>query len=100
MLQRDNHKKIFISIIFYCKLLRISMGSDFIPDLQGVHQQSLKWPGGANAPTHPPVSAPAARLKKSQFRICEPSSVIGAECACVQGFLSRGRGAPGPWIEY
>ena len=23
------------------------MGSDFIPDLQGVHQHSLEWPGGA-----------------------------------------------------
>ena len=34
------------------------MGSDFISDLQGVHQHSLEWPGGANAPMHPPVSAP------------------------------------------
>ena len=34
------------------------MGYDFIPDLQGVHQQSLERPGGANAPMHPPVSAP------------------------------------------
>ena len=35
------------------------MGSDFIPDPQGVHQHSLEWPGGAYAPMHPPVSAPA-----------------------------------------
>ena len=34
------------------------MGSDFIPDPQGVHQHSLEWPGGAYAPMHPPVSAP------------------------------------------
>ena len=34
------------------------MGSDFIPDPQGVHQHSLDWPGGAYAPMHPPVSAP------------------------------------------
>ena len=34
------------------------MGSDFISDLQGVHQHSLEWLGGANAPMHPPVTAP------------------------------------------
>ena len=37
------------------------MGSDFISDLQGVHQHSLEWQGGANAPMHPPVTAPAIR---------------------------------------
>ena len=51
--------EIFILIRLYWKLLRILMGSDFIPNLQGVHQHSLEWPWGANAPMNPPVSAPA-----------------------------------------
>ena len=38
------------------------MGLDFISDLQGVHQHSLEWPGGANAPMHPPVTAPVRIL--------------------------------------
>ena len=41
------------------------MDSDFISDLQGVHQHSLEWPGGANATMDPPVSAP---VKKSLGR--------------------------------
>ena len=42
--------KIYILIRLYWKLLRISRGSDFNPDLQGVHQYSLVLPGGANFP--------------------------------------------------
>ena len=64
-------KKIFeISILIrlYCKLLRISMGSDFIPDPQGVHQHSLEWPEGAYAPMHPPVSAPDSSSAMLKFR--------------------------------
>ena len=34
------------------------MGSDFIPDPQGLHQHSLEWP--VDAPMYPPVSAPVS----------------------------------------
>ena len=53
------------------------MGSDFIPDLQGVHQHSLEWPGGANAPMHPPVSAP---VDQSDYK----NSVIGLSYTFVK----------------
>ena len=42
------------------------MGSDCISDLQGVHQHSLEWPGGENAPMHPPVTAPGGLAIKKE----------------------------------
>ena len=37
------------------------MGSDFIPDLQEVHQQPLEWPGGCKCHDAPPCISPCSR---------------------------------------
>ena len=60
------------------------MGPDYIPYLQGV----LEWPGGANAPMHPLVSAPEQNKIVFNSKVAIPNNLTLSICMSLRYLLS------------